>query len=81
MFLLASLAGVPPTFGFVGKFYLFLQLYSADNYLILAVLFFLNLISLTNYIRLIRFLFFENPVTEDAQLSAIKEKQLVPLSV
>lgn len=75
LFILASLAGVPPTFGFVAKFYLFLQLYGAQNYLLLAIIFFLNLISLANYLRLIRFVFFDNPA--DSQ-TALKEKQFVP---
>ena len=81
MFMLASLAGVPPTFGFVAKFYFFLQLYAAHNYFILAVVFLLNLVSLVYYLRLIRFIFFENPVTEnDQSTTAVKEKQFIPLS-
>jgi NADH-quinone oxidoreductase subunit N len=75
LFILASLAGVPPTFGFIAKFYLFLQLYGAQNYLLLAIIFFLNLISLANYLRLIRFIFFDNPVNTN---TALKEKQFIP---
>lgn len=70
LFIVASIAGVPPTFGFVGKFYLFLQLYATANYLVLAILFFLNLISLANYIRLLRLLFFETPRFEGKALNA-----------
>jgi NADH-quinone oxidoreductase subunit N len=59
-FILLSLAGIPPAFGFAAKFYLFLTLYKAQSYFVLAVVFFCNLISLAYYLRLIRYLYFQN---------------------
>lgn len=63
LFLMVSLAGVPPAFGFVAKFYLFFSLYQAQNFMLLAIVFFANLISLSYYLRLIRLVFFKHAGT------------------
>lgn len=58
-FMLASLAGIPPTFGFASKFYFFFMLYQGGNFVLLTIVFFLNLIGLVFYLRLMRFIFFQ----------------------
>lgn len=76
LLLIVSLAGVPPAFGFAAKFYLFLTLYQGQNFTLLAIVFFANLISLSYYIRLIRYVFFENPGTAIPS----REQPLAPFS-
>lgn len=66
LFMLLSLAGVPPALGFVAKFYLFFLLYQAHSYFLLALVFFFNLISLAYYLRLLRYIFFKNSASRQA---------------
>lgn len=74
LFVIVSLAGVPPAFGFAAKFYLFLALYQAQSFTLLACVFFVNLISLSYYLRLIRFIFFNH----SSSAVSFQEKQLAP---
>lgn len=74
LFLIASLAGIPPAFGFAAKFYLFLSLYQAQSFALLAWVFFLNLISLSYYLRLVRFIYFNH----SSSTISFQEKQLAP---
>lgn len=53
---LLSLAGVPPMFGFTGKFLMFLFFFTNHQYLILFFFSFLNLFMMYFYIQNIRFL-------------------------
>lgn len=61
---LISLTGIPPTFGFVGKLYIFLSMIDAKLY-VLAIITFLNsVVSLYYYIRILKFMFLNRPEEE-----------------
>lgn len=81
LFILASIAGVPPAFGFAAKLYLFLCLYQINSFFILAAVFFFNLISLSYYIRLMRLTFFQNAGLNAKDSLPVEEKQLKPLTL
>ncbi|HCU25709.1 MAG TPA: NADH-quinone oxidoreductase subunit N [Deltaproteobacteria bacterium] len=64
-----SLTGLPPTIGFVGKFYLFTAVINAKLYA-LAVIGVLNsVVSLYYYARVVKVMFFDDPA-DDRQLAA-----------
>lgn len=61
---LFSLTGLPPTAGFIGKFYLFAVLVESDQYWWLAVLGILNsVVSLYYYVRIIKVMFLDGEPT------------------
>lgn len=63
-----SLAGIPPTAGFIGKFYLFTAALQADNRLLLwlAILAIINtVISVFYYFNIVRVMFFSQPKTDE----------------
>ncbi len=58
---LVSLAGLPPTSGFIGKVYLFSALFSESKYYWLAVVGILNsVVALYYYFRVVKSMYFEN---------------------
>lgn len=66
---LVSLTGIPPTFGFIGKLYLFSALINA-KVIWLAVVGVLNsVISLYYYIRVVRNMFLRDPETEKTSIN------------
>ncbi|MCL5267478.1 MAG: NADH-quinone oxidoreductase subunit N [Bacteroidetes bacterium] len=59
---LFSLTGIPPTFGFIGKFYLFSALIST-NYIWLAIVGVINsVVSLYYYAKVVRYMYLVEPV-------------------
>jgi NADH-quinone oxidoreductase subunit N len=65
---LFSLAGIPPTIGFIGKFYLFAAVIRAEFY-VLAVIGILNsVVSLYYYVRPMRMMFLEEPAGDEPPL-------------
>ncbi len=61
MVFMVSLVGLPPTFGFVGKFYLFMSVIQAKLYW-LAVIGMLNsVVSLYYYMRVVKHMYFDEP--------------------
>lgn len=61
---LLSLAGIPPFMGFYGKLYIFDILISTGYYYICLILVLLSILSCVYYIRLIRFIFFNDKFDE-----------------
>ena len=59
--LLLSSAGIPLLAGFFGKFFVFQSLMESDAYLLAGTVILLSVVSAIYYIRLIRFIFFNNP--------------------
>jgi len=59
--LLLSSAGIPPLAGFFGKFFVFQSLMESDAYLLAGSVILFSVVSSIYYIRLIRFIFFNNP--------------------
>jgi len=58
---MVSLAGLPPTSGFVGKVYLFSALFSVSKYYWLAIVGILNsVVALYYYFRVVKSMYFEN---------------------
>jgi NADH-quinone oxidoreductase subunit N len=55
-----SFAGIPPMIGFFGKFVIFISLANDYNYFILLLILLINIISGFYYVRIVRFIFFNN---------------------
>ena len=55
---LLSLAGIPPTAGFIGKYYIFLALVESGRYVLATVGALYVAVSLYYYFRLVRSMFF-----------------------
>lgn len=55
-----SLAGIPPLFGFMAKFGIFLNLINKQFYLLACLIILCSVVSTFYYIRLIKVLYFEN---------------------
>jgi len=60
-----SSAGIPLFAGFFGKFYVFMSLIYSDAFILAGFVILLSVVSSIYYIRLIRFIFFNNPNTEN----------------
>ena len=60
LLLLLSLAGVPPLFGFVGKFILYIQLLSTKSFFLFILFLLFNVFILYFYIQNIRFMVTKN---------------------
>lgn len=58
---LVSLTGLPPTAGFIGKFYILMALINADMVLLAFFLFLNSVISLYYYVRVMKHLFISKP--------------------
>jgi len=61
---LVSLTGLPPTAGFIGKFYILMALVNADMVLLAFFLFLNSVISLYYYVRVMKHLFISKPEKE-----------------
>lgn len=61
---LLSLAGIPPLIGFYGKLFIFYTLIASGNYYLCMFLVLLSILSCIYYIRLIRFIFFNDKTYE-----------------
>jgi len=61
---IASLAGLPPTIGFIGKFLIFYQAYSADMMFLLVAAVVATVISLFFYFKIIRCMILNTPDDE-----------------
>jgi NADH-quinone oxidoreductase subunit N len=58
---LFSLTGLPPTVGFIGKFYLFSAVIEAKLYLLAVVGVLNSVVSLYYYARVVKYMFFDDP--------------------
>lgn len=65
---LLSLAGIPPTAGFIGKYFIFLALIQTGHYVLAVVATLYVAVSLYYYFRLVRSMFVGDP-TEEAPLA------------
>ena len=66
-----SLAGIPPTAGFMGKFYLFMETIKAGYiYLVIIALIF-SAVSAYYYLRVVMYMYMEEPVKEIHGVSSI----------
>ncbi|MGH7828737.1 MAG: NADH-quinone oxidoreductase subunit N, partial [Candidatus Binatia bacterium] len=69
---LFSLTGLPPTVGFIGKFYLFTAVIDAKLYA-LAVIGVLNsVVSLYYYARIVKYMYFEDPADDRLVLDNVR---------
>ena len=76
---LLSLTGLPPTAGFVGKFYLFAAVLDA-RWIWLAVVGAINsVISLYYYARVLRYMFLRGPEDQSGHLTLIRTEVLILL--
>lgn len=66
LFFLAALAGLPPTAGFAGKFFLFVSVIDTGFYWLVAVALIMTVVSLYYYLRVIKTMFAGEPVSEAA---------------
>jgi NADH-quinone oxidoreductase subunit N len=71
---LLSLAGIPPFMGFYGKLLVFNILISSDNNMICLLLLLLSILSCVYYIRLVRFIFFDDRLYEPIAFQKKKSK-------
>jgi NADH-quinone oxidoreductase subunit N len=62
---LFSLAGIPPTAGFIGKFYLFGAVMKQGLYWVAIVGALNSVVSLYYYVRIVKNMFFDEPATAD----------------
>ncbi|MGH7864313.1 MAG: NADH-quinone oxidoreductase subunit N [Candidatus Binataceae bacterium] len=67
---LFSLAGIPPTIGFIGKFYLFAAVIRSQFYVLAVVGIFNSVVSLYYYLRPIRMMFLEQPHGDEGAVVA-----------
>jgi NADH-quinone oxidoreductase subunit N len=78
---LVSLTGLPPTAGFVGKFYLFVAVLDA-RWIWLAVIGAVNtVISLYYYARVLRYMFLRDPEDQSGQLHILRTEALILLAL
>lgn len=73
---LLSLAGIPPFMGFYGKLYIFNILISSGYYYICLLLLLLSILSCVYYIRLIRFIFFNDKFDEQIGFQKIQSSYI-----
>jgi NADH-quinone oxidoreductase subunit N len=66
---LFSLAGIPPTIGFIGKFYLFAAVIRSEFYVLAVVGIFNSVVSLYYYLRPIRMMFLEQPQGDEGAVA------------
>ena len=67
---LVSLAGLPPTSGFVGKVYLFRTLFATEKFYWLGIVGILNsVISLYYYFKIVKSMYFDESVIEKKKIN------------
>lgn len=66
MIFMFSLTGLPPTIGFVGKFYLFSAVIEAKLYWLAVVGVLNSVVSLYYYARVVKYMYFDEPTKEEA---------------
>ncbi|MGB9807036.1 MAG: NADH-quinone oxidoreductase subunit N [Thermosulfidibacteraceae bacterium] len=71
---LLSLAGVPPTVGFVGKFLIFSAALKAGFYWLLVIAVVTSVISLYYYFKIARSMYLEEPVADEPLLQPLSVK-------
>ena len=73
---LVSLAGLPPTSGFVAKFYVLAELFRLESYRWLAVVAIINsVVSLYYYFRIVKSMYFLSSDEEQASLEKVESNQ------
>lgn len=60
LFLLFSLAGIPPFAGFLSKIYIYFTLIQGNKYEIAAIIFYISAFGVYYYIKIIKVIFYEN---------------------
>ena len=74
---LVSLAGLPPTSGFVAKFYVLAELFRLESYRWLAVVAIINsVISLYYYFRIVKSMYFLSSDEEQKSLEKVESSQI-----
>ena len=71
--ILFSMAGIPPLAGFFGKYFLFLTIFQAKGYLLVICGLFSSVISAYYYLRIIKWLWFEQKNEKEENLQFIVE--------
>jgi NADH-quinone oxidoreductase subunit N len=61
-----SLTGMPPTVGFIGKFYLFAAVIDAKLYWLALIGVLNSVVSLYYYVRVVKYMFFDDPADDKA---------------
>lgn len=69
--LLLSLAGIPPTAGFIGKYYIFVALIETHRYALAAISAAYVVVSLYVYLRLVREMYLTNAETREPLASSL----------
>jgi NADH-quinone oxidoreductase subunit N len=69
--LLLSLAGIPPTAGFIGKYFIFVALIETHHYALAVIAAAYVVVSLYIYFRLVREMYFKNAETREPLASSL----------
>ncbi len=76
---LLSLAGLPPFAGFIGKLYLFGAVVKAGLYPLAVVGVLNSVVSLYYYVKIVKYMFFDEPATSDAaKFATLRFATVVP---
>jgi NADH-quinone oxidoreductase subunit N len=67
---LASLAGIPPTAGFLGKYYIFLSLIETGHYVLAVVATLYVAVAIYYYFRIVRSMFVSEPADREPAASS-----------
>ena len=81
LFFLAALAGLPPTAGFTGKFFLFVSVVEIGMFWLAGVALLMTVISLYYYLRVIKTMFADSPSDENPVFIPFAVKTVLALSV
>jgi len=77
---LISLSGIPPTAGFLGKYYIFLSLIETKHYALAVVAVLYVAVALYYYFRIVRTMFVEEPIDKGAMSTSFGLKVALGLS-
>jgi NADH-quinone oxidoreductase subunit N len=75
-----SLAGIPPTAGFVGKFYIFMAALDAGLVWLAVIGVLMSAVSAFFYLRIIKIMYMDEPASEFELETSFPMKVAVPLS-
>jgi len=78
---LVSLTGLPPTAGFIGKFYLFAAVLDARWFWLAVVGAVNSVISLYYYTRVLRYMFLREPEDRSGHLPILRSEALILLTL